>query len=131
MKLPAQLLVKLSPLVEAVRGEPLAPPSLRVTDRSDTRLRVESELGRFELQLPARQVQLPDGRSLAFDDVQSVDVGAFPGGRGDPSWSVSLYLGPLRRVPLGRTYDDGEASVIAARLARLIGCKVVAVSLRR
>lgn len=131
MKLPAQLLVKLSPLVEAVRGEPLAQPSLRVDGRSDTTLRLVSELGRFELQLPQRQVLLPGGRSLGFDDVQSVDVGAFPGGRGEPSWSVSLYLGPLRRVPLGRTYDDGEASVIAARLARLIGCKVVAVSVRR
>lgn len=131
MKLPARLLVKLSPLVEAVRGEPLAEPSLRVSAQSEHRLQVDSELGRFSFDLLQRTVDDGTGRVLSFDQIQSVDVGAFPGGRGQPSWSVSLYLGPLNSVPLGRTYDDGDASVIAAKLARRIGCKVVAVSVRR
>ena len=130
MKLPPQVLVKLSPLVEAVRGQPLSEPTLHVAEQQPRLLRVESELGSFVFDLEQRLVQVGADRVVDFADVQSVDVGGFPGGLGEASWSVSLYLGPLRSVPLGRTYDDGQASVIAAMLARRIGCKVVAVSLR-
>lgn len=131
MKLPAPLLVKLSPLVEALRGEPLLEPALRVTGQSEHTLQIESELGQVLVDLNLRTVRLDADRSVDFADIQSVDIGHFPGGRGEPSWSIALYLGPLRSIPLGRTYDDGDASVIAAKLARRIGCKVVAVSVRR
>jgi len=131
MKLPARLLAKLSPLVEAVRGQPLAEPSLQITEQSVDRVRVESELGAAVFDLNLRIVQLEPGRQIGFAEIQSVDIGRFPGGRGEPSWSVSLYLGPLRSIPVGRTYDDGDASVIAAKLARRIGCKVIAVAMQR
>lgn len=131
MKLPAPLLVKLSPLIEALRGEPLVEPALRITGQSAHQLQIESELGQVVVDLDLRTVQVEPGRQIDFSDILSVDVGQFPGGRGEPSWSVALYLGPLRSIPLGRTYDDGDASVIAAKLARRIGCKVVAVSVRR
>lgn len=131
MKLHPRLLHTLSPLVEAARGEPLLEPALELERVGDSLLVVQSELGRFEVDLASRVVRRDGAELAAFGDVQSVDIDAFPGGRGAPSWGLSLYLSFVRRVPLGRTYDDGTASVAAAKLARAIGCKVVAVALRR
>lgn len=131
MKLPAPLMVRLSPLVEAARGEPLLEPALVLGSAADGSPCVRSELGEFLFDRERRVVE-HDGREVvAFGDIASVDIDAFPGGRGQPSWGLTLYLSFLHRVPLGRTYDDGTASVVAARLARLVGCKVVALALKR
>lgn len=131
MKLPPLLMTRLSPLVEAARGQPLVEPALALLSHDDALIRVQSELGLFSFDLGRRAVERDGVPLAAFADIASVDIDAFPGGRGDPSWGLSLYLSFLRRVPLGRTYDDGLASVLAARLARAIGCKVVALALRR
>jgi len=131
MKLPHQLIVKLSPLVEAARGQPLVEPTMAIAQRSEAYIIVESGHGRFVFDIERRVVMRDDQEMAHFESIQSVDVGSFPGGRGDASWSVSLYLGLFRRITVGRTYDDGDASVIAAKLARAVGCKVVAMRLRR
>jgi hypothetical protein len=131
MKLPHQLLLKLSPLAEATRGRPLVEPVLELTEEGESRIVIDSSHGHFEFDI-ARRVVRRDGVDIAvFDAIQSVDIGGFPGGRGEKSWSLSLYMGFFNRITLGRTYDDGDASVIAARLAKAIGCKVVSLALRR
>ncbi|MFO1328955.1 MAG: hypothetical protein U1F56_16470 [Rubrivivax sp.] len=131
MKLPAPLLTRLSPLVEAARGEPLLEPAFSLGSAGDGSLRVRSELGEYLFDRERRVVEHEGRVVAAFDDIASVDIDAFPGGRGQASWGLTLYLSFLNRVALGRTYDDGAASVAGARLARLIGCKVVALALRR
>lgn len=131
MKLPPQLIARLSPLVEAARGEPLLEPTLALVAHDDAALRIESELGVFVFDRVRRVVERDGQPVAAFGDIASVDIDAFPGGRGAPSWGLSLYQSFLRRVALGRTYDDGTASVVASRLSRAIGCKVVALALRR
>lgn len=129
MKLPFPLAVKLSPLVEVTRGWPLVEPVLEIAEQNETRIVVESSHGRFVFDRQRRVVLADGGRELAsFAAVRSVDIGVFPGGRGERSWSLSLFLGFFNRIAIGRTYDDGDASVIAAKLARAIGCKVVALS---
>lgn len=131
MKLPQALLVKLSPLVEAARGEPLVEPFVQVTELGEGRVQLDSAYGRFTFDRPQRQV-CKDGVEISrFGAIESIDLAGFPGGRGAPSWSITLYRGFLDRITIGRTYDDGEASVVGARLARLIGCKVVALAGRR
>lgn len=125
MKLPQQLLVKLSPLVEAVRGEPLVEPFIELTENNDQRVALHSSYGSFVFDR-LRRVVLRDGVAVsAFDAVQSVDIGAFPGGRGERSWSLVLFRGVTDRITVGRTYDDGDASVLAARVAQALGCRVV------
>lgn len=131
MKLPPQVLYTLSPLVEAARGEPLLEPALELAAADEARIVLQSEQGIFTFDRATRRVLHGDAEVAAFDEVRSVDINAFPGGRGAPSWGLSLYCSFLRRVALGRTYDDGNASVLAARLARALGCKVVAVALKR
>lgn len=131
MKLPRPLVMRLSPLVEAASGSPLVEPFLEVVAADESGIDVDSSHGRFRFDLAARQVRRGDEVVAAFDAIQSVDIGAFPGGRGERSWSVSLYLSPLRRITIGRTYDDGDASVIASGLAQAIGCKVIALTFRR
>lgn len=125
MKLPHRLAVRLSPLVEAARGEPLVEPFATLTERSGRCLVLSSSYGEFTFDRE-RGMLLQDGQeAAAFDSVQSVDLAAFPGGLGTKSWSITLYRSFLDRITVARTYDDGEASVIAARLARVLGCKVV------
>lgn len=131
MKLPPALKVRLSPLVEAARGWPLVEPAIEISAPGETPLVLRSAHGEFEFDAEHRVVRKDGVDLLPFDQIQSIDVGAFPGGRGEPSWSVTLYAGFLKRVTLGRTYDDGEASVIAARLSRTTGAKVIATALIR
>jgi hypothetical protein len=125
MKIPHRLALKLSPLVEAARGEPLVEPFVDIESLDDDQLVLESSHGHFVFDRKARVV-LQGGQQLAtFDSIQSVDIAAFPGGRGERSWSITLFCGFLDRITVGRTYDDGDASVVAAKLAGVIGCKVI------
>ena len=128
MKIPHALLLKLSPLVEAARGEPLVEPFVELHEEADRRLRVHSSYGDFIFERERRMLVLPGGAEVDFGSIQSVDVAAFPGGRGERSWSVTLYRGFLDRITVGRTYDDGEASVVAARLSRVLECKVISLT---
>ncbi len=128
MKLPHQLLVKLSPLVEAARGEPLVEPFVEVTEENERRLVLTSSYGIFVFNRGERTVHRGAAEVITFDSVQSVDIGAFPGGRGARSWSITLYRGLVDRITVARTYDDGEASVLAAKLGRVLGRKVVSLA---
>jgi hypothetical protein len=131
MKLPQQLLLKLSPLVEAARGEPLVEPFVELAEQTDRCLVLTSSYGVFTIDREQRLVLKGDAVVSSFDAVQSIDVAAFPGGRGERSWSITLYRGFVDRITVARTYDDGDASVVAAKLSRAIGCKVVSLSLRK
>jgi hypothetical protein len=131
MKIPHRLALKLSPLVEAARGEPLVEPFIELETLDDDQLVLDSSHGNFVFDRKARVV-LQGGQQVAtFDSIQSVDIAAFPGGRGERSWSITLFCGFLDRITVGRTYDDGEASVVAAKLADVIGCKVISLLGRR
>ncbi len=128
MKLPQTLLNRLSPLIEAARGQPLVEPFIHISEHSGRRLQLSSPYGRFCFDREQRLVLKDEVELMPFDAIESIDLAGFPGGRGAPSWSVTLYAGFTRRVTVGRTYDDGEASVVGAKLARLIGCKVVSLA---
>ncbi|MBL8340757.1 MAG: hypothetical protein JNL30_04745 [Rubrivivax sp.] len=125
MKIPHRLALKLSPLVEAARGEPLVEPFVEVEALDDNQLVLGSSHGRFVFDRQARVVLQDEQQLAAFDSIQSVDIAAFPGGRGERSWSITLFCGFLDRITVGRTYDDGDASVVASKLAGVIGCKVI------
>jgi hypothetical protein len=131
MKLPQTLLLRLSPLVEAARGEPLVQPYIELAEQPEAGVMLASPYGNFVFDRGQRVV-LKDGVDVAqFDSIQSVDIAAFPGGRGARSWSITLYRGVVDRITVARTYDDSEASIVAARLARLLGCKVISLTGRR
>ena len=125
MKIPHRLALKLSPLVEAARGEPLVEPYIEVEQFDDDQLVVDSSHGRFTFDRKARVVLQGEQQLATFDSIQSVDLSGFPGGRGERSWSLTLFCGFLDRITIGRTYDDGDASVVASKLAGVIGCRVV------
>lgn len=125
MKIPHRIALKLSPLVEAARGEPLVEPFVEIESLDDDRLVLASSHGQFVFDRQARAVLQGDQQLTTFEAIQSVDIAAFPGGRGERSWSITLFCGFLDRITVGRTYDDGDASVVAAKLAAVIGCKVI------
>ena len=125
MKIPHRLALKISPLVEAARGEPLVEPFVEVEQFDDDQLILDSSHGRFIFDRRQRVVIQDDMQLATFDTIQSVDIGAFPGGRGERSWSITLFRSLFDRITVGRTYDDGDASVVAAKLAGVIGCRVV------
>ena len=121
MKIPHRLALKLSPLVEAARGEPLVEPFVEIEQ-----LVIESSHGRFVFDRRERVVSESGQQLATFDSIQSVDVAAFPGGRGERSWSITLFRSLFDRITIARTYDDGDASVVASKMAAVIGCRVVA-----
>jgi hypothetical protein len=125
MKIPHRLALKLSPLVEATRGEPLVEPYVEVEQFDDDRLVIESSHGRFVFDRGQRVVQEGEQQLATFDSIQSVDIAAFPGGRGERSWSITLFRSLFDRITVARTYDDGDASVVAAKIANVLGCRVV------
>jgi len=125
MKIPHRLALKLSPLVEAARGEPLVEPFAEITRFDDDALVIESSHGTFVFDRKERVVSEAGQQLATFDSIQSVDIGAFPGGRGERSWSITLFRSLFDRITVARTYDDGDASVIASKLAAVIGCRVV------
>ncbi len=128
MKLPRNLVIKLSPLVEAARGEPLVEPFFELLEHSPQRLLLRSSYGEFDFDREGRRV-LRDSVAVAdFASIRSVDLDVFPGGRGARSWSVTLYRSFLDRITVARGYDDGEVSVLGAKLSRVIGCKVISLS---
>ena len=45
---------------------------------------------------------------------------------GPPEWSIVLHIGLLNNVSVGRTRDDVQASIVAARIASIIGKQVSA-----
>ena len=128
MKLPRPLLVRLSPLVEAARGDPLVEPFVELKEDSELRLHLASSYGEFVFQRDLRSITRDGVEVSSFDAVQTVDIGSFPGGRGARTWSISLYRGIVDRITVARTYDAGAASIVAARLGRVLGRKVVALT---
>jgi hypothetical protein len=122
--------LRFSPLAEIILGRALVEPFMEISRANDAALVVASSYGEFKFDLKQRVV-LRDGVVVAgFDAVQSVDIASFPGGRGSRSWSVSLYLSPFNRITIGRSYDDADTSVIAAKLAAAVGCKVLSLIAR-
>lgn len=131
MKLPHRLALKLSPLVEAARGEPLVEPFVEIGQFDDNVLVIESSHGSFVFDRVQRLVKEGEQQLATFDTIQSVDIAAFPGGRGERSWSITLFRSLFDRITIARTYDDGDASVVAARIADVIGCRIVSLMGRR
>lgn len=125
MKLPHRLALKLSPLVEAARGEPLVEPFVEIGQFDDNVLVIESSHGSFVFDRLQRVVKEGEQQLATFDTIQSVDIAAFPGGRGERSWSITLFRSLFDRITIARTYDDGDASVVAAKIADVIGCRIV------
>ena len=65
------------------------------------------------------------GRVVAqFSAVSSVSV--VPGGEDDRNYRVQLHLNRRQTLSVGCTDDDSDASVLAARIATLIGVSVEA-----
>jgi len=125
MKIPHRLALKLSPLVEAARGEPLVEPYVEIGRFDDDALVIESSHGTFVFDRKERVVSEGDQQLATFDSIQSVDIAGFPGGRGERSWSITLFRSLFDRLTIARTYDDGDASVVASKIAAVVGCRVV------
>lgn len=128
MKIPHRLALKLSPLVEAARGEPLIEPFVEIEQFDDNQLVVDSSHGRFVFDRLQRVVEAGGQQLATFDSIQTVDIAAFPGGRGERSWSITLFRSVFDRITVARTYDDGDASVVASKIAGVLGCRVVSMT---
>jgi len=69
------------------------------------------------------------GRSVAsFEAIQSVEVQHCRNGKRLEWWVVSLHLLGGRRLRIGRTADEVQASIVAAHLSTILGKGVLAVA---
>jgi hypothetical protein len=100
--------------------------SIEMTEQGDKRLVITSS-GRQLVADNARRAFTSSGNVVArFDAIQSIDVKRTESENGPTVWTVSLYLSWFSRVHVGRTTDDAEASIVAARLSTITGKKVLA-----
>jgi len=60
-----------------------------------------------------------------FGVIQHVRVERLPADEGAPAWLVALDLSGSRRLEVGRSNNEGEASSVAARIATFTGTPVV------
>lgn len=103
-------------------------PFVDLVENTEERLLLRSSYGEFLFDKIAQNVLKGITVVSTFKEIQSIDIAAFPGGMGEKSWSIVLFRSLLDRITVARTYDDGEASVIAAKLSRVLGCKVIAIN---
>jgi hypothetical protein len=99
---------------------------LEIVEEGPNRLVLESNRGIMIVDA-RRKVISRSGKDLArFDQVRFIDV-TREQERGEClEWRVDIYLGPLRKIRVGETRDDAQASIVGARLTSLIGAKVLA-----
>jgi len=60
-----------------------------------------------------------------FDEIKFIDITRHLNDNGSDSWSVSLSLSWFSSVNIGRTTDDTNASIVAARIGTITGKKFV------
>lgn len=104
----------------------LAEPDIEIIDGDGHRLVLETGHGPLTVDAGRRVVERK-GRTLArFSEVRHVQVSRSASEDGPDEWTVILHLGLFRNVRVGVTRDDVQASIVAARLATVIGKPVVA-----
>ena len=73
----------------------------------------------------SRTVMQNDRLAARFGVIQHVRVERLPADDGPASWLVALDLSGSRRLEIGRSSDDAEASSVAARIAAFTGTSLV------
>ncbi|WP_144290013.1 hypothetical protein [Ideonella sp. A 288] len=93
-----------------------------VEDRHD-RFELKTRRGHFVFD-GRRRVVSRNGRTLLrFEQVKSIDVIADKDTGGFSEWKIDLYVNFLRRIRVGTTLDDAQASMVGARIITITGAK--------
>ena len=101
-------------------------PTIKIVEHSDRHLILSSEGRRVVIDKRFKTVKSGSKVLAHFDSVQSIDLRLDRCNDGPDTWTVSLYLGLLSRVHIGRSNDDTEASICAAHCSTVTGKKVLA-----
>ena len=120
------LLGALSEILAAV-GRLLWPfQKLKVSQSGPSRLSIESRQGDFILDARRKSFSR-NGRLLArFEQIRFVEVIHVSTDESGDHWEVRVQVDTRFPVHIGSTDDDAEASILAARLSSLVGCRVLA-----
>ena len=68
-----------------------------------------------------RTITIGKRSTVSFFSVRAIEIKIYDGHDGPPFWTVSLCLPDYKRLVLGKTSDDAEASIAAARLGTIVG----------
>ena len=100
-----------------------------ITIVRDSPSRLELKCGWTTTSFDARTRRVMRGKRVlcGFSAVRQVRLMQCRGDEDNPTvWSVSLDTGGWSALRIGRDADSMQASVVAARIATITGCKVVA-----
>jgi hypothetical protein len=101
--------------------------NIDVIDVQPNRLVLNANNRRIVADRRTRNFMAADRVIASFDTVESIEIRYVENGDGPEYWTVSLATTAHKRVAIGKTFDDAQASVAAARLATIASKKVVAV----
>ncbi|WP_372527562.1 hypothetical protein [Piscinibacter sp.] len=102
--------------------------AIEIVEQNENCLVLRANNRRIVADKLARTIKAGNRVVASFDSIRSIDIKYFCTGDGPEWWTVSLCLGRHRRVPIGKTSDDAQASIAAARLSTITGKKVVALT---
>jgi hypothetical protein len=101
--------------------------SLDILEDAPRRLVLKSARGRFTFDQARRAVLRRDRTLARFDEIRSIDLQTRTVDSDMYFWSLWLARERCSRIYIGRTIDDVQASIVAARIATLTGKPVVAI----
>lgn len=100
---------------------------VEIFDDANQKLRLQT--GGQSLVIDGRQHTVSlNGRVVArFDEVKFVHIRQSSANADHPpEWFVVMHVGLFRNIHVGRTRDDAQASIVAARIATVMGKRVSA-----
>ena len=100
--------------------------TIRVVRSDDAYLELRAQWRTITADKIERKVFVGKFKTVPFQSIEAVEIETFDI-RDAPFWTVRLCLLRDKRVFLGRTGDDVEASIVASRLAKLLDVQVVAI----
>jgi hypothetical protein len=117
------LLDRLSAWFSRIDGSLLGMFELEIIDDRPDRLELRTGRGHFVFDGRRRLVSR-DGRTvLRFDQLESVDLIADKDSGGLMEWKIDLYVSFFRRIRVGSSLDDAQASIVGARIITITGAK--------
>jgi hypothetical protein len=94
---------------------------LEILELSASRLQVGSGAGAVIFDAKFKHVVKRAKKVLDFAHIDHIEVSRHCDDDDGDYWKVSLYVNFWRRLTVGRTTDDTDASIAAARIAALTG----------
>ena len=101
------------------------PSSITIVAESENVLELKTSFRHIFIDKLTKEVVFNAYPVARLEAIQSIGIKCCRGNKGLEWWVVSLNFGRQRRLDIGRSFNDAEASIAAARVASFTGKHVL------